>query len=210
MKKDRPNKLKLRILWQDRTKDYMTYDYACFVPLSSGSSPPSAKPVFPLLHGHRVPIPQAEVKYERFTYETYITNINAKGMNAGDGRTAVEIPAWKHTRPFNANDILYDPARLLSTLLPGENGEFVVAMTRANTWMAPGIGYEFENQLDLFSIDPVTGKVTTLASREPNWSGSAAWTIPPMIGILNGHIVVINQLDDYGNGHQTVVYFSRF
>ena len=210
MKKDRPSKLKLRILWQDRTKEYQTYDYACFVPLVSGGAAPGAKTVFPLLHGHRVPIPQAQVKYEEFDYETYITNINAKGMNAGDGRTPVEIPAWKHTRPFNANDTLFDPGRLLSALLPGENGEFVCAMTRTNTWMITPGHFEFENLLELFSIDPKTGKVTTLAEREPSWPGAATWSFPPMIGFLKGHIVVINQLTDYDGGMKTVVYFSRF
>jgi hypothetical protein len=210
MKNDRPYKLKLGLLWKDNTKDYWTYDYACFVPLGLGGAAPGAKPLFPLLYTHKEPIPQAEVKFEQYTFERYIMNLNAEGKNSGASRTPVDIPAWKHSRPYNAGDTLFDPTRALSAPLFGENGEFLCAMTRSNLWMPKSGPYEFENLLEFFSIDLTTGKVTTLARREPLWPGPAAWNCQPLIGILNGHVVVINQLTDYYNGENNVVYFSRF
>lgn len=208
MKSDKLSKSRIKLVMKDDEKDFLTFRNPQFVMQEDGEAPTGATGFFPILYSHRSLLPDTEWRYSRYTYYHGISAVNDKCKKIW-GPVYLSLPSWKPGTFTQSNEILANSDCAISYPVPGEDGNFIVAVERHSTWYNHATtSYRAEGIIELFSVDSTTGDLKTLARRKPGWVGAYG---RPLVRIFNGHIAVINYYSDYTvTATSYVDFFSRF
>ena len=208
VRNDKLSKIRLRRLISDNEHDVLTYRNPQFVVQANGEAPSGTKDSYLLLYSHRLLLPEENWKYDKYSYYFGMQAVDDKCKPVG-GTIAVNLPTWTPGQPTQSNERLSATDRALSFPLTGDDGKIVVVMSRTTTWKNTTLyTYRSANLLELFSIDPATGEVETLAKRDPGWCGYMQRTA---VRVFGGHITVFIPYIDYSTSTPTAFdYFSRF
>ena len=209
VKNDKVSKSRTKLLVKDSEKDFIAYRNPQFVVQGSGEAPPAAKGAYPILYSHRSLLPTTEWQYSRYDYDHHLEALNDKSKRVW-GPFDVNLPAWIPGTLTQSNEGLGTTDCAISFPVQRDDGSILVAVARSSTWYnSSTLAYRADGIIELFSVDPSTGDLTTLARRTPGWLGPYG---RPLVRIINGRIAVINYYSDYSlpSASPAIDYFSKF
>ena len=199
---------RLRKLTSDTNATYNSYRHIQFLPLEQASAP-GKKPAYRLVYSHRATLDPEDQQYGWYELEIASQPIDAKGRSAGQP-TMLNLPAWNHARSFDSDDWWSSSFTTPSLLTPMSTGEYALGLTRSIHWVLPDDSYNYENKLELYAVNLVTGEVRELASTNPgdDYMFDAVFNI-----VLGGKIVTINTCYRFNptvRDFDNLEYSSRF
>jgi hypothetical protein len=168
---------------------------------------PSAKPNYVCAYLQIVDIPESKRELDAADLYYSLAPISDKGKLLGPPRV-IELPKWNHKIEYDPNGNLAVGRYSVSFPVLDDDGNIVISLARGLRWDIGGI-WNYENLFELFSVNPITSELTTLAREDANLT----WQVRlPQIIFMKGSICVLNQvlLIPQSLPSEFAVYFSKF
>ncbi|HUX06546.1 MAG TPA: hypothetical protein VMX35_04470 [Acidobacteriota bacterium] len=149
-------------------------------------------------------IPLEQRTLENFTKDYYAATIDKRGKKSGP-TVIVDVPEWDHNLIYGPNkkSVRFHNDYISKPLL-GEDGEYYFAQARTVRLREGQSLYQQEHECAIYSFNPVSGEVMTVARGTNNWGGSFR---QPLLRWFNGKLAAINTFDTTSKEYR--FYFSK-
>jgi len=207
-----PLKVKLRRIAKDNTEiHWPTFVSPVFLPQTASSGPgaPATGATLSLLYTKATPAGSEGRGVNAKKYESFIQQINGRGKKAG-AKILVQVPEWQRQFENEPNLSSEDTYSFFSNAIAGDDNKVLLTHTRSAEFYNPKYQTsKVEMQLDLYSLDPATGKVSQLASSL--FKGIAMFNRHPLLHTFGTALRALNPCRKDKAGKQTYpLYFSEF